>query len=75
MAYSATPLAGSLGGALKPAATLKLTLLGGFHAQLEAGAVFVLPTRKSQALLAYLALPAGQAQDRRYRQIRHIGAC
>src|SRR5258705_1886772 len=64
MAYSATPLAGSLGGALKPAASLKLTLLGGFQAQLEAGAVFVLPTRKSQALLAYLALPAGQAHPR-----------
>src|SRR6266851_4636108 len=64
MAYSAPPRAGSLGGALKPAASLKLTLLGGFQAQLEAGAVFVLPTKKSQALLAYLALPAGPAHPR-----------
>jgi len=49
---------------LKPAARLKLTLLGGFRAQLEAGAALVLPTKKSQALLAYLALPPGRAHPR-----------
>src|SRR5260370_2654884 len=52
------------GGALKPVAGLKLTLLGGFQAQLEAGAALVLPTRKAQALLAYMALPPGQAHPR-----------
>src|SRR2546425_10399260 len=64
MAYSATLLAGSAGGALKSEAGLKLTLLGGFQAQLEAGAALLLPTRKAQALLAYLALPLGQAHPR-----------
>ncbi|HWN12851.1 MAG TPA: BTAD domain-containing putative transcriptional regulator, partial [Candidatus Dormibacteraeota bacterium] len=38
--------------------------LGGFQAQLEAGAALVLPTRKAQALLAYLALPPGQTHPR-----------
>ncbi len=49
---------------MKSPARLRLTLLGGFHAQLEAGAALVLPTRKAQALLAYLALPLGQAHPR-----------
>jgi DNA-binding SARP family transcriptional activator len=49
---------------LKPAAGLHLTLLGGFHAHLDAGAALVLPTRKAQALLAYLAVPLGQAHPR-----------
>ncbi len=49
---------------MKTAVRLKLTLLGGFQAQLEAGAALVLPTRKTQALLAYLALPVGQAHPR-----------
>jgi predicted ATPase/DNA-binding SARP family transcriptional activator len=49
---------------LKVAARVKLTLLGGFQAQLDAGAALVLPTRKTQALLAYLALPLGQAHPR-----------
>src|ERR671936_2259427 len=43
---------------------LHLTLLGGFHARLEPGSAIALPTRKSQALLAYLALPAGRAHPR-----------
>ena len=64
MAYWPAPLAGNLGGALKTEVRLKLTLLGGFQAQLEAGAALVLPTRKAQALLAYLALPLGQAHPR-----------
>jgi DNA-binding SARP family transcriptional activator len=64
MAYSATPLAERLGGAVKVAVRLKLALLGGFQAQLDAGAALVLPTRKTQALLAYLALPLGQAHPR-----------
>ncbi len=49
---------------MKPEARLKVTLLGGFHAQLEPGRALVLPTKKAQALLAYLALPPGQAHPR-----------
>jgi len=49
---------------LKPEVRLKVTVLGGFHAQLEPGRALVLPTKKAQALLAYLTLPAGQAHPR-----------
>ena len=48
---------------MKVAARLRLTLLGAFEAELE-GAALVLPSRKTQALLAYLALPLGQAHPR-----------
>src|SRR5215470_18942636 len=43
---------------------LILTLLGGFRARLDPVAPLALPTRKAQALLAYLALPPGSAQPR-----------
>src|SRR5262245_58192413 len=43
---------------------LILTLLGGFRARLDAVTPLALPTRKTQALLAYLALPPGSAQPR-----------
>src|SRR5262245_52312887 len=43
---------------------LRLTLLGGFQARLDEGPLLALPTRKSQALLAYLALPPGRAHAR-----------
>ena len=43
---------------------LCLTLLGGFQARLDQGPPLALPTRKSQALLAYLALPLGRAHPR-----------
>jgi DNA-binding SARP family transcriptional activator len=43
---------------------LSLTLLGGFRARLEPGGPLMLPTRKAQALLAYLALPLGRAHPR-----------
>jgi DNA-binding SARP family transcriptional activator len=43
---------------------LILTLLGGFQARLEPGGACRLPTRKAQALLAYLALPSGHAHPR-----------
>ena len=43
---------------------LELKLLGGFEARLQAGAALVLPTQKTQALLAYLALPLGQSHPR-----------
>ena len=43
---------------------LHLTLLGGVQARLESGAAVALPTRKAQALLAYLALPPGRAHPR-----------
>jgi predicted ATPase/DNA-binding SARP family transcriptional activator len=43
---------------------LELKLLGGFEAHLQAGAALVLPTQKTRALLAYLALPLGQSHPR-----------
>jgi DNA-binding SARP family transcriptional activator/tetratricopeptide (TPR) repeat protein len=43
---------------------LILTLLGGFRARLESGTPLILPTRKAQALLAYLAVPPGVAHPR-----------
>jgi class 3 adenylate cyclase/tetratricopeptide (TPR) repeat protein len=43
---------------------LTLTLLGGFRAHLAPGAPLAFPTRKAQALLSYLALPAGEAHLR-----------
>jgi DNA-binding SARP family transcriptional activator/tetratricopeptide (TPR) repeat protein len=45
-------------------ARLTLTLLGGFRAHLDPGAPLAFPTRKAQALLAYLAMPAGEAHPR-----------
>src|SRR5207245_8679717 len=55
---------GSGGGVLKSEARLELKLLGGFEAHLQGGTALVLPTRKTQALLAYLALPLGQSHPR-----------
>ena len=49
---------------MKSKARLELKLLGGFEARLQGGAALVLPTRKTQALLAYLALPLGQSHPR-----------
>lgn len=43
---------------------VSLTLLGGFRAQFPSGMAVTLPTRKAQALLAYLALPPGRAHPR-----------
>jgi DNA-binding SARP family transcriptional activator/tetratricopeptide (TPR) repeat protein len=43
---------------------LRLALLGGFRAQRGAGETLGLPTRKAQALLAYLALNAGRPCSR-----------
>src|SRR5262245_26755083 len=43
---------------------LHLRLLGGFRAHLDSGSVVRVPTRKAEALLAYLALPLGQAHPR-----------
>jgi len=45
-------------------ARLALTLLGGFQAGLDGGPTLRVRTRKAQALLAYLALPAGYAHPR-----------
>ena len=44
--------------------SLELKLLGGFQAQLSSGLTFAPPTRKSRALLAYLALHPDKAQSR-----------
>jgi DNA-binding SARP family transcriptional activator/tetratricopeptide (TPR) repeat protein len=43
---------------------LHLELLGGFSAHFEGGRPLVLPMRKAQALLAFLALPAGRVHSR-----------
>lgn len=43
---------------------LELRLLGGFEGRVHGGSPLVLPTRKTQALLAYLALPPGQSHPR-----------
>ena len=45
-------------------ARLELKLLGGFEARLQGGAALVFPTQKTQALLAYLALPLRQSYPR-----------
>lgn len=43
---------------------LILTFLGGFRARLDSSSPVALPTRKAQALLAYLAVPPGVAHPR-----------
>jgi len=43
---------------------IDLRLLGGFQARLRPGPYLTVPTRKAQALLAYLALPCGVAHPR-----------
>jgi len=45
-------------------ARLTLTLLGGFRAHLDPGAPLAFPTRKAQALLSYLVMPAGEPHSR-----------
>jgi len=43
---------------------LNLALLGGFQGRVDASAPLTFPTRKSQALLAFLALPPGRSHPR-----------
>ena len=43
---------------------LDLRLLGGFEARLKGGPAIDLPTKKTKLLLAYLALPPGEAHPR-----------
>ena len=43
---------------------LRVTLLGGFEARLASGATVSLPTKKAQALVAYLGVRAGQSHPR-----------
>src|SRR5437667_3363077 len=43
---------------------LNLALLGGFHGRVDASAPLTLPTRKTPALLAFLALPPGRSHPR-----------
>jgi len=45
-------------------ALLDLKLLGGFEARLDSGRKIALPTRKAEALLAYLALAQGKPRSR-----------
>jgi TolB-like protein/DNA-binding SARP family transcriptional activator len=49
-------------GAAAPA--IHLSLLGGFSARLASGRAPAFPTQKSRLLLAFLAMPAGQAHQR-----------
>jgi DNA-binding SARP family transcriptional activator len=49
---------------MKARTKLNLRVLGGFEARLEPGSVLVLPTKKTQALLTYLALPPGRSHPR-----------
>src|SRR3989442_171800 len=44
--------------------TIRLVLLGGFHARQPSGDTLSLPTKKARALLAYLALRPGQSHPR-----------
>src|SRR5262249_48511157 len=68
------------GGAVTSQAHLELKLLGGFEARLQDGAALVLPTKKTQALLAYLPLPLGQLHPReklatlQWRDMQHAQA-
>ncbi len=43
---------------------LQLSLLGGFAARMDSGAQIDIPTKKAQALLAYLALQPGKTLSR-----------
>ena len=43
---------------------LSLTVLGGFEARLASSNALRLPSKKAQALLAYLSLPPGQTHQR-----------
>jgi DNA-binding SARP family transcriptional activator/predicted ATPase len=45
-------------------AGLNVTLLGGFEARLDSGKIVPLPTKKAQALLAYLGVRSGQSHSR-----------
>jgi DNA-binding SARP family transcriptional activator len=45
-------------------ARVSVSLLGGFQVRLDSGPAIGLPTRKAQALLAYLAVPPGQEHPR-----------
>ena len=47
-----------------PMAVLNVALLGTFEARLGSGAALTFPRKKSEALLAYLALHPGQTQAR-----------
>jgi hypothetical protein len=51
-------------GTRQSMARLTLAVLGGFEARVEGIGPCPLSVRKVQALLAYLALPAGQAHSR-----------
>jgi DNA-binding SARP family transcriptional activator len=49
---------------MAPMSRLELTLLGGFHARVKGGSAIDIATRKTRALLAYLALPPGRHHSR-----------
>ncbi|PYM29913.1 MAG: transcriptional regulator, partial [Candidatus Rokuibacteriota bacterium] len=49
---------------MKVSPRLNLRILGGFEARLEPRSPLVLPTKKTRALLAYLALPVGRPHPR-----------
>src|SRR5262249_52681233 len=58
----ASKLASKMLGGIRGMVRLSLTLGGGFQARLDSRPSRLLPTRRSHALLAYLALPLGRAR-------------
>jgi DNA-binding SARP family transcriptional activator len=64
--FEADPSGDTIGGLYREVALTRLAvnLLGGFRVTLDSGAPCVLPTKKAQALLAYLALAPGRAYPR-----------
>ena len=52
------------GGWVRPVALLQITLLNGFHVAAASGQAVEIAAKKTRALLAYLALPAGRQHTR-----------
>ena len=53
-----------MAGRVTPVAPLQITLLNGFHVAAESGKTIEIAAKKTRALLAYLALPAGRQHTR-----------
>jgi TolB-like protein/Flp pilus assembly protein TadD len=55
---------GKMAGQVTPAVPLQITLLNGFHVAAASGKTIEIAAKKTRALLAYLALPAGRQHTR-----------
>jgi len=53
-----------MAGRVTPVARLQITLLGGFHVAAASGRTIEIAAKKTRALLAFLALPAGRQHTR-----------